>query len=200
MNRSARIAGQVAWLVFVASAMVFGAILPVQPDGFSHITHPLTWLGAEGVPSAVGFNLCGLVLPGLLAAFALWSIRSAMPKGTPWAARIGAQLVVLSAFAFAAQGLLPLDLEDPDGGPHTLVWTLWWIAFVPGAALLAWGLRRISARPGVVALSAIAAMALPLMIFAAPFVLPIAIAQRAAFLLWFAWVAWMTRAPPLSRA
>jgi hypothetical membrane protein len=192
MKRYPRIAAYAAWAVFVASAAVFGAMLPKQPDGFSHLTHPLAWLGARGVPGAIGFNLCGFALPGVLAAFALWSIRGAMPKSTPWPARIGAQLAVLSALAFAAQGLFPLDLNDPNGGPHTLAWTLWWLAFVPGAALFAWGLRPTSARSGVVALSAIAAIALPLMIFAAPLVVPIAVAQRAAFLIWFAWVAWAT--------
>ena len=192
MNRYARIAAHAAWLLFVASAAIFGAILPAQHDGFSHLTHPLAWLGARSVPGAIGFNLCGFVLPGVLAAFALWSIRGAMPKNTPWAMRIGVQLAVLSALAFAAQGLLPLDLNDPNGGAHTLAWTLWWLSFIPGAALFAWGLRRTPARAGVVSLSAIAALALPLMIFAAPLVVPIAVAQRAAFLIWFAWVAWMT--------
>lgn len=192
MNRYACIAAYAAWLLFVASAVVFGAMPQTQHDGFSHLTHPLAWLGARGVPGAMGFNFCGFVLPGVLAAFALWSIRGAMPKNAPWAARIGVQLAVLSALAFAAQGLLPLDVNDPNGGPHTLAWTLWWLAFVPGAALFAWGLHRTSTRSGVVALSAIAAIVLPLMIFAAPLVVPIAVAQRAAFLIWFAWVAWMT--------
>lgn len=203
MNRAARAAGHAALLFFVLGAGIFGARAAAQANGFSHRTYPLAWLGADGVSGAVWFNLFGFLLPGLLAAIALWPLRAALPQDARWAARIGAQLVMLSAFAFAAQGALPLDLEDPDGvasGLHALAWTAWCLAFCSGALTLAWGLRSRQPRPRIIVMCALAGIAVPLLAFAAPLWLPSAFAQRVAFLLWFGWVAWIGRVPSLSRA
>lgn len=199
-----RIVGYAAMLAFATAITVFGMAPSMLDQGFSHRTHPLAWLGASGVSQAAWFNLCGFVLPGTLAGSALWLLRSRLPGDARLSARIGAQLVMLSAFAFAAQGLLPLDLEDPDGvasGLHALAWTAWCLAFCSGALMLAWGLRSARPHPRIVAMCALAGIAVPLLAFAVPLWLPSALAQRAAFLLWFGWVAWLGRMmPSLSRA
>jgi Protein of unknown function (DUF998) len=208
MNRAARMAGHAALLFFLLCALTFGAMAGAQARGFSHWTHPLSWLGADGISGAGQFNLFVFVFPGLLAAVALWPLRSVLPEDARWTARIGAQLVMLSALAFAAQGLLPLDLEDPDGiasGLHALAWTAWCLAFCSGALLLAWGLRTAQRYPRIVVprivvTCALAGIAVPLLAFAASPLLPNALAQRGAFLLWFVWVAWIGRVPLLSRA
>lgn len=203
MSRYARLSGDAALLMFIAAAAICGAMLDAGGDVFSQRTHPLAWLGAQGVPRATAFNLCGFVLPGLLAAVALWPLRAALPAGARWSARIGTQLVLLSAIAFAAQGLLPLDLEDMDGpvgGLHATAWTLWCLSFTTGALALAWGLRGKPLRPGVVAVCAFAGALVPLCAFAAPLWVLHAFAQRAAFVLWFGWVVWIGRAPSLNRA
>jgi hypothetical protein len=203
MNRGTRMAGDAALLMFIAAAAVFGAMFDAGDGGFSQRTHPLAWLGAQGVARATLFNLCGFALPGILAAVALWPLRPALPAGARWNARIGAQLVLLSAIAFAAQGLLPLDLQDMDGaasGLHAAAWTMWCLSFSAGALALASGLRGTRSGPGVVAICAFAGSIVPLLVFVAPWWLPNAIAQRAAFLLWFAWVAWTGRTLSLNRA
>jgi Protein of unknown function (DUF998) len=203
MNRVARAAGVAALLLFVSCAGIFGAMASAQAKGFSHRAYPLAWLGADGVSGADGFNLFGFLLPGLFAAVALWPLRIMLPADARWTARIGAQLVVLSAFAFAAQGLLPLDLEDMDGvagGLHAFAWTAWCLAFCPGALMLAWGVRTTQPRARIVAVCVLAGIAVPLLAFAAPLWLPSALAQRVAFLLWFVWVAWIGLMPSISRA
>lgn len=203
MNRVARAAGYAALLFFVLGASIFGAMVDAQVNGFSHRTHPLAWLGADGVSGAEWFNLFGFLLPGLLAVIALWPLRTALPHDARWTARIGAQLVMLSAFAFAAQGLLPLDLQDPDGiasGWHAFAWTAWCLAFCSGALMLAWGLCCAQPRTRIVAMCALAGIAVPLLAFAAPLWLPNAFAQRVAFVSWFVWVAWIGRIVSLSRA
>src|SRR3546814_3200643 len=51
---------------------------------------------------------------------------------------------LLSALAFAAQGLLPLDPRDLEADAsrmHATMWTLWWVALLPAAVLLAFGSR-----------------------------------------------------------
>src|SRR3546814_8885709 len=71
-------------------------------------------------------------------------LRASLDDGAPWAARIGAWLALLSALAFAAQGLLPLDprdLESDASRMHATMWTLWWVALLPAAVLLAFGSR-----------------------------------------------------------
>ncbi len=204
MYRYARMAGHAALVIFVVLAAMFGALSDEDSGGFSHRTHPLAWLGAGGMPRAMLFNLCVFVLPGVLAAVALWPLRPALPPGTRWSARIGAQLVVLSALAFAAQGVLPLDLENPDGtagGLHAVAWTVWWLALSAGALALGLGLRNTATMcRGFAAITALAGLVIPILAVLAPLWIPNALAQRMAFILWFIWVVWATGSPQQQRA
>ena len=163
---------------------------------YSHRVHPLALRGTAGLPWALAFNLLAFVLPGALLAWAGQRIRNGLGDAG-WLARIGIVLAQLSALAFAAQGLLPLDPDDADSGAsrlHALAWMLWWIAFVPAAAFCAAGARR-----GVAfALAGLAlGMLVPLIAVLAPIGLWVGLAQRLAFGLWFAW--WLLVASRLSR-
>jgi hypothetical membrane protein len=184
MNRYARIAGPLALAIFLAAAVVCGAML----DGYSHREHPLALLGAAGIPGASAFNVFAFVLPGLAVAAALWAMRSALPATAGWRARIGTQLAVLSALAFAAQGLLPLNADDPGGQAnalHALAWTLWWIAFAAAGALLASGGPTRGFR-WAAAVSTVVVLALALPPWPGAMA---AFAPRLAFVAWFVWVA-----------
>lgn len=163
---------------------------------YSHRVHPLALRGTAGLPWALAFNLLAFVLPGALLAWAGQRIRNGLGDAG-WLARIGIVLAQLSALAFAAQGLLPLDPDDADSGAsrlHALAWMLWWIAFVPAAALCAVGARR-----GVAfALAGVAlGMLVPLIAVLAPIGLWVGLAQRLAFGLWFGW--WLLAAWRFSR-
>jgi hypothetical protein len=174
--------------------VIFGAMPGAEAIGFSHLTHPLAFLGAVGMPLASLFNFAGFILAGALAAAALWPLRDALPAPLPWAARIGAQLVLLSAVAFAAQGLLPIDPNDLDGlrsGLHGSAWMLWWLAFTAGSASIAWGLRK-RREPAWCLNAMLAAQLVPVCALWADLGMPVAVAQRLSFLLWFAWVAWVS--------
>lgn len=192
MMRGSILPGASALVLHLAAVVAFGLLL----DGYSHREFPLALLGAQGVPRALAFNLCAYVMPGVLAAVAMWRLRSALPAGARWPARIGAQLMVLSGLAFAAQGLLPLDPSDVGAASnalHALAWTLWWIAAASGAVLLAWTApgRRLRV------LAAVVAVAIPLLaLLPWPGALA-AFAPRAAFVAWLLWVA---LAPRFSRA
>lgn len=168
------------------AALGFAAALP----GYSHGSHPLALLGADGAPHALAFDLLGFVLPGLLLVGFGGLLRARMAAGS-WPARIGMTLAMFSALAFAAQGAWPLDPEELDAGAsrfHAAAWTVWWIAFVPAAALLATlpGRRR--------AWHVGAAITVPLLVLVLPAVLGPAIAQRLAFAAWFGW--WLCLASP----
>lgn len=195
MNRRTRFCGPAALVMFIAAATLCGAML----DGYSHREHPLALLGSVGVPGALAFNVFAFVLPGLLVAIVFWTMRSALPATAGWRARIGTQLAVLSALAFAAQGLLPLDPEDLGGQAnalHALAWTVWWIAHAAACVLLAsGGLARGSRTATLVSLVAVLALALPPWPGAMA-----AFAPRLAFVAWFVWAAWTGREAPLSRA
>lgn len=195
MNRLMRHSGLVALLSFVIAAAVAGALL----DGYSHREHPLALLGGVGVPGALGFNVFAFVLPGLLVAIVFWAMRSALPATAGWRVRIGTQLAVLSALAFAAQGLSPLDPDDLGGRAnalHALAWTVWWIAYAAACVLLAsGGLARGFRTATLVSLVAVLALALPPWPGAMA-----AFAPRLAFVAWLAWAAWAGREAPLSRA
>lgn len=185
-----------AWAAAVfALALV---VLASGVDGYSHLQHPVAWLGAEPIPNVAGFNLLVFVLPGLLVAWTMLRLRTALPslgegpdRPVPrWSARLGAQMALLSALAFAMQGVLPLDADDLDGvqsGRHATAWMAWWIAFATGAALLAIGLRGVRAGRRLAATSALAAVLVPACALALPQLLPAGLAQRLAFAVWFAW-------------
>jgi hypothetical protein len=173
----------VAAVVSFALALLFARIgLPE----YSHHLHPVALRGATGLPWAFAFNLAAFVLPGALLLWAGQRLRHA-PGNAGWAARIGIVLVQLSALAFAAQGLLPLDPNDMGSMPsrlHALAWMLWWIAFVPGALLLAIGAR---CGVGFALACLVAGLLVPLVAVFAPIGLWVGVAQRFAFALWFGW-------------
>ena len=179
--------GGIAALSFAIAVIAFGSML----DDFRQSLHPVALLGAATVPRALAFNVFAFLLPGALAAWIALALRSALPNDAPWAARIGARLVLLAALAFAAQGLLPLDpddLEAPATHLHATSWTLWWIAFVPGALLLAAGQRNVGTSRSLASISVVAAL-LMLVFAASPWHwLPSGVTQRLAYAAWFGWL------------
>ncbi len=184
--------GAIAAWVFTCAVLGFGLAL----SGYSQIWHPVARLGADGEPHALGFNLLGFVLTGVLAALVALDLRHRLPADAGWVARVGAQLLLLSAIGFVGLGVLPLDPDDLHNDAsslHATAWLLWWVAFVPGAALFALGMRgRSGWRPAVIA-SATAAVIVLFSALVAVALMPAGIAQRlgyAAWLLWLCVAAW----------
>lgn len=184
MNRMAAVAAVLAAGLFLLVLAGFGAAY----EGYSHALHPPALLGAHGIDHAHAFNLLGYIVPGLLAVLVAMGLRAQLDRST-WMARIGPSLWMLSAFAFAVQGMLPLDPSDLDAQAsrlHAAAWTVWWIAFVPGAALLAAGLGREARWRVLRRVAAVAAVLLPLFALVAPLGMPAGVAQRMALAVWFA--------------
>jgi hypothetical protein len=189
MNRHA---GWLAAALWLTALVGFGALV----DGYSHALHPVALLGARGVPHASGFNLLGLVAPGLLAARVAYSLRQGLVAGTGWSARVGTWMLLVSALAFAAQGVLPLDpvdLDAPASRLHAVAWMLWWIAFVPAALFLAIGVFGVRGRRGFALVSVVAAVLVLVFAVLAPVALWTGVAQRIAFGVWFAWLVLASR-------
>lgn len=170
--------------LFLAALAGFGSVL----EGYSHATHPPAFLGARGVPGAVAFNVLGFVLPGLLGVLVMAGVRRRL-EGARWAARIGSWLWLLSASAFAMQGLLPLDPADLDAAAsrlHASAWTAWWLAFVPGGLLLALGLAPAAGWRPLRLTALTGALLLPLLALYAPLGMSVGVSQRLGLALWFA--------------
>lgn len=188
--------GLLAAVVFVLAVAGFGAGL----DGYAQARHPVALLGARGVPHALAFNLLGFVLPGVLAVAVAERLRRSLPATAGWAPRVGSQMLLLAGLAFAAMGLLPLDVDDlhgPASQLHASAWMIWVLGFVAGTVLLGVShLRQAHGRAsGAVALGCgvLAALAA----FALQGTLPAPMAQRLAFACWLVWLA---AALPLSRS
>ena len=178
-----------AVLSFLCALLGFGAAM----DGFSHRVHPVAVLGARTVPGGWAFNLLAYIAPGLLLAWQGWRLRDALHHGNhplPVTGRIGAQLLQLSALAFAAQGVLPLDLSDlenPASARHAAVWLMWCLSFAIGGGLLAAGLYDRMRWRHFAAGTLLVAVALPACTLLLPRILEPGLAQRAGLVLWFAW-------------
>ena len=186
-SRIAPVAGLVAGPWFALALAAFGVHVPE----YRHALHPVALLGATGMPDAGLWNVLGFLVPGLLAAVALQGVRDALRDAdASLVARVGVTLVMLSALAFAAQGLLPMQLgRAVDTGParlHVVAWTLWGLSALAGFAVLAVGRLR---RPG----SALAALAVGAAMAAAlhtdAFASTGALRERIALALWFGWIA-----------
>src|SRR5687768_13348240 len=179
MNKVQR---RLPWLAALLCLAAVAGFSSASPD-YSQLGHPVALLGASGEPHALGFNLLGFVAPGLILAWCAFAWRSAA-AADGWTLRIGLQLAMLSALAFAAQGLLPLvpyNLLAPASRLHAVAWTLWWVAFVPGALLLAAAVsrRRLAGLAFALLLPACALYGVTLV--------PAPLAERVAFVLWFGW-------------
>lgn len=189
MKQTVRMLPLLSLVLFFAAGLVFGVL---SPD-FSHLRHPVALLGASDEPNALAFNVLGFIVPGLLLAWQAWRLRSSGDQAG-WKTRIGLQLALLSALIFAAQGVLPLDptnLLAPASRLHALAWTLWWVAFVPAALLLALS-REYDSAIGI----AFAVLVPALVLFGA-LLMPAPVAQRLAFASWFAW--WLLAFRPPGR-
>ena len=187
MSSAGRWSGLAATGVFIAALVGFGLALP----GYSQISHPVAVLGAKGVPHALGFNLLGFVFTGVMAAVVALDLRRRLPVDAGWRLRVGAQLVMLSALGFAAMGLLPLDpadLDNPASSLHATAWMLWWVAFVPGALLVALGLRGRQPWRGLARASVMAALLVLFVALLAVELMPAGVAQRVGYLGWLGWL------------
>lgn len=183
-------------LVGLAVACVLLALLlaPLGVAEYAHRSHALALRGAPGLPWAAGFNALAFVLPGLLLAVAGWRLRERLADAHALA-RVGIAMVQVSALAHAAQGLLPLDpaqLEEGSGKLHAMAWMLWWMAFVPGAALVGLGARRGSAWLLLSLAAALGVLGLGVL---APVGASVGLQQRLALALWLGWWIWLARAP-----
>lgn len=190
-----RLAVVFAAILFAAAIAGFGAAFPV----FSNLAHPVALLGAGGMPRAGAFNALAFVVPGLLVAAATQARRTPL-AGARYTARLGVHACTLAAVAFAALGVVPLDSRDllaASSRTHAALWTLWWVAFAAGAALLRFGLRGTPASRMPTAVLAGAALVL-LFALVMPGLLPVGLSQRAAFAAWFA--ASIGLAPPSRNA
>ncbi len=174
---------RLAWaalLVFACALIGLGAQWPP----FSHVHHPVAFAGMRGVEGARLFNAMVFVAPGLMVSLVALRLRASHAHDARWQVRIGATLLLLSALAFAAQGMLPLDPDDIDAGRsrwHASAWMAWWIAFAVGALLYA----RSTLAEHLVAVTAVL-MVLALALFASHW-LPAGVSQRIAFAIWFCW-------------
>jgi hypothetical protein len=188
-------AGPVAAVVWLLAVFGFGMRL----EGYDQLRHPVSLLGAHGVPGGTAFSMLGFVLPGVLAAVAALDLALRMPVTAPRALRVGGQMLLLAAVAFAAMGLLPLDVEDIENRAsqyHASAWLLWLVGFSAGALALRLGSARDAAWRPLANLAVGCALWSLCSAFLFEIALPVAMAQRLAFLGWLVWLLGAARLAP----
>ncbi|NYZ62641.1 DUF998 domain-containing protein [Luteimonas deserti] len=144
---------------------------------------PLALPGAGGLPLAWLFNLLAWIGPGLVVAGVALRLRAGLGAGPGRIAGIALNLLLLAALAFAAQGLLPLDVQELDAGAsrwHALAWMVWNLAFAAGALLA--GLALPSVRVPSLGLCAVVTLGL-----LSPGVFGGGIGERVVLACWWLW-------------
>lgn len=181
---------------FIAAALGFGAAF----EGYSQRLHPLSALGALGMPHAQWANVLVFILPGLLVACVAWLLYLRLPMTAGSRARIGAWILLFSTVAFALQGVFRLDYDDLDaatGRLHVVAWAFWWLTTGAGGLLLASGIRRCDGWRRLAAIAFAAAALVPFFALVTPVAWGTGIPRRIAFVLWFGW--WVFAAVEVSR-
>ncbi|WP_313173872.1 DUF998 domain-containing protein [Stenotrophomonas sp.] len=197
-NNAMAWAGPLAAVVFIAAVVGFGA----QLQGYDQMRHPVSLLGARGVPGGTAFSLLGFVLPGLLAAIAMLDLILRMPVSAPRPLRVGGQMLLLAAIAFAAMGLFPLDVDDIENRAsqfHASAWLLWLLAFTAAAIALRFGAGKAAGWRALSTLTLVCAAWVVCSAFLFEIAMPVAMAQRLAFLGWLVWLLGAARLAPLRR-
>ena len=188
-------AGPVAAVVFIAAVVGFG----MQLQGYDQMRHPVSLLGARGIPGGAVFSLLGFVVPGLLAAVAALDLILRMPASAPRPLRVGGQMLLLAAIAFAAMGLFPLDMEDIENRAsqfHASAWLLWLLAFSAAAIALRFGAGKARGWRSLSTLTVVCALWAVCSAFLFEIAMPVAMAQRLAFLGWLVWLLGVARLAP----
>ncbi|WP_313643282.1 DUF998 domain-containing protein [Stenotrophomonas sp.] len=188
-------AGPAAVLVWLLAVIGFGMRL----QGYDQMRHPVSLLGAHGVPDGNLFSWLGFVLPGVLAGLVALDAVLRMPASAPRPLRVGGQMLLLAALAFVAMGLFPLDVDDIGNRAsqfHASAWLLWLLAFCTAAIALRLGAARASAWRPLATLSLACAAWMACSAFLFEVVMPVAMAQRLAFLGWLIWLLGAARVLP----
>ena len=184
-----------ATLCFVGATLGFGAAM----DGDSPLAYPVSTLGALRVRHAGLFNVLAFDVPGLLMAVVAMALYLRLPASVRMA-RIGAWTLLFSTLAFAAEGVVPLDLDDLDAATsrlHVMSWSLWWLTSGVGVVLLAWGLQHVRPRRLWSMLALMMGLLVPCLTLGAPAAWGSAVPERLAYLAWFG--GWQIAARGLSR-
>lgn len=185
-------AGLAAGPLFALALVLFAMRWP----NYRHAEYPPALLGAFGDAGALAWNAIGYGLVGVLAALSTHALYLSLhAAGAGRVARIGATLATLAALAFIAQGIFPLDIDQPiDVGPsrrHVAVWNLWWIAAVAGALLAGFGACAMCGWRTLFPLGLVmAALVMVALLGDMPGELGNGWRQRIALAAWFGWLAW----------
>jgi hypothetical membrane protein len=95
--------GVIATLVFTTLTLVFGALYP----GYDHASQQISELGARGAPNALGMNVLGFGLTGLLTIGFAYSLQQAF---SPFASRQwGPALIGIGGLSLLAVSVFSCD-------------------------------------------------------------------------------------------
>lgn len=194
-TRPAMHAGWLAGACFAVAVLVLGA----AGGGFDAARQPLGDLGALNVSGASLWNVFGFIVPGVLLLIFSLGLETVMRHDEARrGGRLGTGLLMVSALAFAAQGIFPFDMDEPHAMASqwhvsALVFAL--LALMAGAAFISASLKsRPSWRVLVVLGPAFAALLLLFLVHPPQQLFPMlegrpGYAHRVIFAAYFCWFA-----------
>jgi hypothetical membrane protein len=120
-----------AWCGIAASVVFFAAMIAFAflTPGYSNMTNAVSELGMAGAPNALGWNLLGFVLVGLLVIAFAWGMRLDLRTGK---GAVGVPLLIgLSGLGLAGAGLIPAEAGFAPSTATTLHLVMVAINFLP---------------------------------------------------------------------
>lgn len=129
-------------LWFVLVALLAGA----WREAYVPATQSLSMLGAVGAPGAGWFNLLGYIVTGVVLLLFVIALERGMQRdGAARGGRLGTGLLMVSALAFAAQGVFafdPAELDAATSQRHASALAFALLGLMAGAMFVAASLRR----------------------------------------------------------
>ncbi len=124
-ERRLALGGILAPIVFVVALAVFSLLTP----NYDNLTNAVSELGVPGAPYALGWNVLGFMLVGLLVTAFAWGLHLGMRPAS--GARIIPVLVGITGIGFAGLGIFPAETGLRPSTSTTIHFVVVALSYVP---------------------------------------------------------------------
>jgi len=181
---------RLAWCGILAPGVLIlaSAVFSLLTPNYSHLTNAISELGAEGAPLAVGWNIVGFILVGLLIVAFAWGLHVTIRNQA--GVSIVPLLVGLSGIGWMGLGIFPAEAGFQPSIRTTLHFVMVsvnYLPFIAVAFIFAFRLRSDSYWKRWIVFSTAMGL-LAILSFFIPRTVPAGLSQRIGLGAYFVWL------------